>query len=99
MRCVADTNILLRSAEPAHPKHSETVTATRLLLERGDSVCVTPQNLIEFWNVGTRPAEKNGLGMSTIQVQTEVERIKNLFAVLQGNSCDLPGMGTVDDSA
>ncbi len=53
----ADTNILLRSAEPAHPTHQQAVNAVKTFLANGDRVCLIPQNLIEFWNVATRPID------------------------------------------
>jgi hypothetical protein len=51
----ADTNILLRIAEPAHPMHAETLNALAALRTTGASVSIIPQNVIEFWNVATRP--------------------------------------------
>ena len=53
-----DTNILLRSAEPSHPTHHIAVNAVQVLLNTGDRVCLIAQNLIEFWNVATRPVEQ-----------------------------------------
>ena len=44
----ADTNILLQSAEPAHPTHQQAVNAVKTLLANGDRVCLIPQNLIEL---------------------------------------------------
>ena len=82
MRYLADTNILLRSSEPRHRMHSETVDATRRLLENGEEVCVGPQNLIEFWAVATRPPSANGLGMTTAQTNAELVRIKTFFRFL-----------------
>lgn len=82
MRYVADTNILLRTAEPSHPMHPETVAATRRLLQSGDQLCVFPQNLIEFWALATRPASVNSLGMTTAEAEAELARIKNLFRLL-----------------
>ncbi|HEY3135384.1 MAG TPA: type II toxin-antitoxin system VapC family toxin [Blastocatellia bacterium] len=82
MRYLADTNILLRSAEPSHPMHPDTVAATSHLLKNGEELYVFPQNLIEFWAVATRPASANGLGMTTAQAETELARIKSLFRLL-----------------
>jgi len=79
---LADTNILLRSAELAHPMHSDAVRAVSTLLARGEKVCVFPQNLIEFWNSATRPADKNGLGFSPSHTETEVSKIESLLIVL-----------------
>lgn len=82
MDYLADTNILLRSAEPAHPMHSDAVRSVSTLLARGEKVCVFPQNLIEFWNSATRPADKNGLGFSPSQTETEVSKIESLLIIL-----------------
>jgi predicted nucleic acid-binding protein len=41
-------------------------------------VCFTAQNMIEFWNVATRPEDKNGLGFAlelVIKAVSEVERL------------------------
>src|SRR5215510_283715 len=78
----ADTNILLRIAEPAHPLHAETLNALAALRTTGASVSIIPQNVIEFWNVATRPAEKNGLGFTRQQALAEVEKIERLFQLI-----------------
>ena len=77
MLYAADTNILLRSVEPSHPMHQETLAALALLSGGSHSLCIFPQQIIEFWNVITRPADKNGLGFTHQQAQTEVEKIEN----------------------
>lgn len=78
----ADTNILLRSAEPAHPTHQQSVNAVKSLLANGDRVCLIPQNLIEFWNVATRPVDKNGFGWSPAKTDVEISRLESLLTVL-----------------
>jgi hypothetical protein len=77
-----NTNILLRSAEPAHPMHTVAVNAVKKLLENGDRVCLTPQNLIEFWNVATRPVENNGFGWDTARVNAEISTLESMLTVL-----------------
>ncbi|MDQ3014027.1 MAG: PIN domain nuclease, partial [Acidobacteriota bacterium] len=61
---LADTNILLRLAEPGHQMHAEALAALAMLKTKGDTGCVIPQNIIEFWNVATRPTQYNGLGFT-----------------------------------
>lgn len=78
----ADTNILLRSAEPAHPTHSIAVNAVKTLLANDDRVCLIPQNLIEFWNVATRPIDKNGFGWTPAKTDVEISRLESLLTVL-----------------
>lgn len=82
MSFLVDTNILLRSAEPNHPMHGDAVNATNILLEGVEEVCIIPQNLIEFWNVYTRPSERNGLGHTPAEAEEEVNRLKGLFRLL-----------------
>lgn len=48
-RWLTDTNILLRSVQVMHPRYSDVSRAVDLLFDRGDDLCVTSQNLIEFW--------------------------------------------------
>ncbi len=75
MSFLVDTNVLLRSAEPSHPMYTDAVNATSILLERGEELYIVPQNLIEFWNVYTRPVERNGLGHTAAEAYTEVNRL------------------------
>jgi predicted nucleic acid-binding protein len=82
MPYLADTNILLRWVTPADPQHSLAVSSVKALQRRGEVVHITPQNLIEFWNVATRPAAANGLGMSPAEAEREVESLELLFPLV-----------------
>ncbi|HEV2665598.1 MAG TPA: PIN domain-containing protein [Blastocatellia bacterium] len=82
MLYLADTNIFLRLAEPKHPMHVETKRAINALAAKGDNIGAVPQNIIEFWNVATRPADKNGLGYTLHQTRVEVERIESFFPLV-----------------
>ena len=64
MGYLIDTNILLRSCQPDRPMYSVAVGAVETLFVRGEELYISPQNIVEFWNVCTRPLDKNGLGMS-----------------------------------
>ena len=48
----------------------------------GNVPFITAQNLVEFWNVATRPLEKNGLGMTTAEAVAEIARHKMAFRFL-----------------
>jgi predicted nucleic acid-binding protein len=75
-----DTNILLRMAQPGHPMHRAATTAVKILLERGERLCIVPQNLTEFWSVATRGlGSLNGLGMDVDEARQEVLRLINLL--------------------
>jgi len=78
-----DTNILLRIIQPNHPMHSEAQRAVRSLIANGETLYYLPQNIREFWNVCTRPIERNGLGLDHPQVESEVQRIESLFVLLE----------------
>ena len=82
MRVLVDTNVLLRSAQPNHPHSSQATQAVSRLLRQRDSVFFCPQNIAEFWNVATRPADKNGLGFSHEEVLREVSSIEGMLTLL-----------------
>ncbi len=88
MRVLTDTNILLRSAQPSHPLCSEATHAVSRLLRQKESVFFCSQNITEFWNVATRPAGANGLGMSVDEVLREINSIETLITLLP----DIPGI-------
>lgn len=82
MRILLDTNILARSAQPDHPQHKQARDAVKLLLERGDTPCLVPQNCYEFWTVATRPSENNGLNWTTHQTDAELSKLLRIFEPL-----------------
>jgi len=82
MRVLVDTNVLLRSAQPNHALSSQATGAVSNLIRRQDDVFFCSQNIAEFWNVATRPAERNGLGLSHEEVLQEVSEIERLLALL-----------------
>jgi len=81
MSYLVDTNVLLRSAQPKHPMHKDAVTATLKLKQSGESLCIIPQNLIEFWAVATRPVTANGLELSVASAAQELKRMKRFFTL------------------
>ena len=82
MEHLADTNVLLRSIDKSHAMHPDAATALASLLSSGDRVCVTPQNLIEFWNVCTRPLDRNGMGFTPGEADREASRLEGLLTLL-----------------
>lgn len=86
MNVLLDTNILGRIAEPTHPHHRPALDATTALGQRGDTLCVVPQVLYEFWVTATRPAAANGLGLSAAAAAGEIARLKGLFTFLPDNA-------------
>jgi predicted nucleic acid-binding protein len=82
MRILVDTNILLRSVQPNHPLCSQATHAVSKLIRQKDVVFFCSQNIAEFWNVATRPAERNGLGWSPEVVLQEVGNIEKSLTLL-----------------
>lgn len=74
--------MLLRSIELNHPMHTQAAEALNVLLEGDGLAYITTQNLIEFWNVATRPLKQNGLGMTVAQTDDELGKLQTLFNVL-----------------
>jgi predicted nucleic acid-binding protein len=56
--------------------------ATNRLRGRQETLCIAPQNVVEFWAVATRPKGRNGLGMLASRASAEVTAILRLFALL-----------------
>ncbi|MGV3723788.1 MAG: type II toxin-antitoxin system VapC family toxin [Actinomycetota bacterium] len=76
---LADTNLLLRWVKTSDPMHQTAVRAVVTLQQRGDRTHVTPQNLIEYWNVLTRPLARNGFGFTPHDANREITRIESFF--------------------
>ncbi|MDB9420383.1 PIN domain nuclease [Microcystis aeruginosa CS-563/04] len=55
---------------------------------QGEKLYIAPQNLIEFWNVYTRPINRNGLGRTVAAAKAEIDRLKSLFPIID----DLPAI-------
>jgi predicted nucleic acid-binding protein len=80
---LVDTNVLLRSAQPAHADHRLALDSLARLRTAGQALHVTPQNIAEAWRAMTAPpGPANGLGFTVEQAHSEVERIERLFALL-----------------
>ncbi len=82
MNYLVDTNILLRLTDRNHPQHSIIRKAIRILRERGDNLYITPQNCAEFWNVATRPSNKNGFGLDIEKTAKLLRLIERIFPVV-----------------
>jgi predicted nucleic acid-binding protein len=82
MSFLLDTNILLRSIDVHHAMHGDAIKAIKILRSQGELLHITPQNTIEFWNVYTRPLERNGLGRTASEADAELSRLEILFPLL-----------------
>jgi predicted nucleic acid-binding protein len=77
---LVDTNVLVRLAVPADPRHLGARRAVETLTEQG--LYVGSQNFIELWNVATRPLESNGLGQTTEVADQLLRRFEQAFSRL-----------------
>lgn len=83
MRYLVDSNVLLRLLQRNDPHHSTIRQAVRTLLARGDELCCAPQNIVELWNVSTRPATaRGGFGLTTAETDRRVRLIERVFTIL-----------------
>ena len=71
MAYLLDTNILLRTLITDDPQYQTVQTAIAILRRSKEQLFIAPQNLVERWNVATRPRDKNGLGLSSREVESK----------------------------
>jgi predicted nucleic acid-binding protein len=88
---LVDTNILLRLLQPRDPDYRLVRAALEELRSRGARLCYTPQNMAEFWNVCTRPVERNGFGLSIPETDGRARLLESVFTVPRQRS-SVPGM-------
>jgi predicted nucleic acid-binding protein len=79
---LADTNVVIRRLVFGDPMFLLISSALSILDHAGDLVYITPQNLVEFQALATRPASANGWGMTTAQASTEARKIEAVFTML-----------------
>jgi len=82
MAYLLDTNILLRLFDKKSPAHSTVQAAVDRLKAQGKALHFAPQNAAEFWNVATRPLDKNGLGLTPAEADPLLSEVERLFTLL-----------------
>lgn len=85
MPFLADTNILLRLRQPKDHDYAAVRGALEVLWARGEELCFTSQNLVEFWNVCTRPIASNGFGLAIAETDERAKLIESRFRFLPDN--------------
>ena len=81
-----DTNILLRRARTSDPLFAAAAAATKALHARGETLCIFPQQIYEFWATATRPITANGLGMTIAEAEARIAVQKRAFLLLPDSS-------------
>ena len=79
---LVDTNVLLRFSRHADPSYQIVQEAVRKLEAEGHQLQTTLQNLAEFWNVSTRPANRNGFGRTLLETNLLLQELELLFPML-----------------
>jgi predicted nucleic acid-binding protein len=80
-----DTNVLLRLSRQDDPQHQLVKAVLRRLDEQDDELYFALQNIAEFWNVCTRPSERNGYGLSISETKRCVDEIERTMIFLPDN--------------
>ena len=79
---LADTNLLTRLANSEDPWHGVAARAVLALHGRGEVVQITPQILVEFRAVATRPIAANGLGLPPAEAEARSAEFEAAFPLL-----------------
>lgn len=77
-----DTNVLLRLSRRHDPEHQIVVNALDALNKQDFELYFSLQNIAEFWNVCTRPADRNGFGLSIQETSTFLREIEVTMTLL-----------------
>ena len=77
-----DTNLLVRLGNTIDARHAVAAHAVFELHRRGEVLQITPQVLIEFRNVATRPTAVNGLGLSAVDAEAKAAVFEATFPLL-----------------
>lgn len=83
MAYLIDTNVLVRLANSADASHAVATHAVLELHRRGEELRLTPQVLIEFRSVATRPTPANGLGLTTAEAEILSTGFETSFPLLE----------------
>lgn len=86
MLYLVDTNILLRFVDSSHHFYPTIRKAIKVLQENEHKFYITSQNCIEFWNVITRPVDRNGFGLTVAEAEQLLAKIEQLFPLLPDSS-------------
>ena len=79
---LVDTNVLLRLSRLDDPRQQIVKAAINELNSRGAGLYFVLQSIAEFWNVCTRPTERNGFGLSITETRQCVEQLERAMPFL-----------------
>ena len=82
MRVLLDTNILARLANRTDLQYQTARAGLGKLHRAGHELLLTPQNLIEYRSLATRPVSTNGLGFSVAQTESDIASLEARMTLL-----------------
>jgi predicted nucleic acid-binding protein len=83
MRYVLDTGIIVRLLHRSDPENPRIRQALRRLSAQGHTFVCARQNIVEFWNVSTRPAiARGGFGLSVDETAARLRILERIIEVL-----------------
>ena len=82
-RYLVDSNVLIRWVRRESAEYSVIVGAVSRLAESGSIPCYTSRNLGELWNVLTRPADRNGYGLTPAEADRRAREIESSLQLLK----------------
>ena len=83
-----DSNILLRISRRDDPDYGIVDGALERLLREDAALYYTHPELAEFWNVWTRPADKNGFGLAGETAEREIGKFEGMMEFAADNAGD-----------
>ena len=99
MAYLVDTSIFGRLANTSDPQHGVAENAVLALKRRGQSLYASPQNMIEFRSIATRPIAVNGLGISASDVEAAIADFEKAFPLLPDIPAIYPAWKTLVQAA
>jgi predicted nucleic acid-binding protein len=82
LSALVDTSCLLRLPVLTGPRRAVTLQAFSRLTGMGEELTVARQNYVEFRSVATRPANVNGMGMTPVEADAELDSMESVFLSL-----------------
>lgn len=82
MPYLADTNVAARWGLPSDPRYPVVRRAILALQAQREVISITPQILVEFHALATRPIGANGLGWTAEVARNEARKIEAVFPLL-----------------
>ena len=79
---LVDSNILIRWLQSRYPAFTAIEASFAHLARSSAVLCYTSQNLAEFWNVLTRPADRNGYGLTPEDADRQARQVERRLRLL-----------------